>query len=302
MWVQISPFTIIFWNDKLKKSLELNLLSKIEIKNNINNSIKIERIEKIEKKNKEINEDLLKNIKALKEDRIIKNLSSLNDWGLFKINNKNSDLFKNDNKNKTKIIKTDLNLFILRAVIEYLKTNKIDMQRYFLNKKYKNICELFNQIYKINFKKINKIKNKMYFNKQKIIYYLLDLKKLKTKVIVFKDTGCLFFYSNGLLFKKMMLNGKKYKKSDKISFLTIKNSINFLNVLNSCDKLIIEIKGFSNKSVDYSKFIYNNIKKKTNNKELVFIYNYKLSSSRYFKYKKIKAIKRRLKKKFLKLK
>ena len=156
-----------------------------------------------------------------------------------------------------------------------------------------------NKFLKINLNKINMYKSKNYYKIQSIVVIILDLRYLKSKVIIMNKNKCLFSLTNGMMFKKLQLRNKKYKKSEKLTYLIIKTMLLNNKYLNNYKNIIINIKGVK-KNINN---IVANLNKKIglNNKNIIYINNTKFSYNKFFKFKKIKAIKRRLKKKIIKM-
>lgn len=171
---------------------------------------------------------------------------------------------------------------------------------YFYNKNH-NIkwYEIFLNYKKINLNNIKAIHKKTFHKiSSKNIFIVLDSRSLKTKFIAFNRKKCLFSMTNGIIFKKLTLRNKKYKKSEKLSFLNLKNSLVKLSFLKTYGNIFIYVKGVKNNINGFIKYLI----KKINNNNVLIINSYKMSKNKFFGFKKIKSIKRKLKKKFIKLK
>lgn len=276
--------------------VEKKNLYKLFLAKNKHNNIQLKKIRKIEDIKNDIKKKLIDNIIELKQSRNIKNLELINNWDL---SLKKETLIKQ--KITKKLLKIKINNLVGLKIIENLKNNYSQIMLLPIIKKF-NLDDILKKFIYLNTKKLRISMIKNYYKNNKFIYYLIDIRKLKTKIIIFGRNKCYLTLTNGLLFKKMMLNNKKYKKSEKVTFLTIKNSINLIKNLNNCNKYFIQIKGLNNKWLDYVKFIKNNFSKFQKKGNFMFLNSYKISNNYNFKFKKIKAIKRRLKKKFIKLK
>ena len=98
----------------------------------------------------------------------------------------------------------------------------------------------------------------------------------------------------------MGFNNKKYIKSEKLSYLNLKNVLMKLNYMRGYKNIFIQIKGLKNKPNNLIKYLNNKINNFNKNINTIIINSYKISKNKFFGFKKIKAIKRKLKKKNLK--
>lgn len=141
--------------------------------------------------------------------------------------------------------------------------------------------------YYLSLKKVIKKHNLNNFNHS----LLLKLTKKQLFSTIFSKSKINFFCTNGMFLKKLALNKNK-KKDNKVSVLNLKKTAEFIKARNIKTLLI---------NVIYSKtfvFKYLNILKKNINVDnLIYIYTPKTSFSQN-KYKKIKSIKRKLKKRY----
>jgi hypothetical protein len=133
------------------------------------------------------------------------------------------------------------------------------------------------------------------------LFIVIDQRTLRTKIIFFKKNNCLSTITNGLVFKKLQFNNKKYKKSEKISFLAAKMIIFKMQNYIANKIIIIHTKGLKKNNNNLLKY-FNAMITKYNCYKSIYINNYMVGNNKYFKFKRIKAIKRRLKKKIVKLK
>lgn len=97
----------------------------------------------------------------------------------------------------------------------------------------------------------------------------------------------------------MNFKNKKYKKSEKVSNFLIKTIKTKSQIIKKYKKTVLHIKGFKNNMKNLSKNIIKNLNSISNN-SITIINDLKISFNVYFKNKKIKSIKRRLRKKFIK--
>lgn len=157
------------------------------------------------------------------------------------------------------------------------------------------IFNLFNYYLNLNYKKINKLKEKNYYSNSENIILILDIRKNKPKIFVINNNRCFLSITSGLIFKKLNLSKKKIKKSEKMLTLMIRTVFFKIKNLISYKKCLINIKGTKNNLFN----IIININKIFKNK-MSLMYEPRISYGR-FKFKKIKSIKKRLRKKFTRL-
>lgn len=260
---------------------------------------KIKSFEKIKNEYNKNSLDFINNLNSLK-NRINKNdFNSINDWDYYK----KKDLSKNLIKGK-KILKKNYILNFDNYLINDLIINSVFFLKY---KKFNNMFYLNNNLFSkflidiyinINSKKINLYKNENFYKIQSIIVIILDIRKLKSKITVMNKNKCLCCLNNGLMFKKLKLRNKKYKKLEKLTFLIIKDIITRMGGFKSYNNIIINIKGLRKNLND----IISHFKKKLEIKNIIFINNENISKNKKFSFKKIKAIKRKLKKSLIKYK
>lgn len=260
-------------------------MGKFDILLNIKNK-EMERIEEEEK-------EFLNNLEKYKNKIKNRDFLDIKNWDSYK----KKTIFKSEYKKNKKIIepfilKLNQILFLIKN-----KKNGIIQNSFNLKTINYNICE--KKYIKIQLNKLKHINKKNYFSINKVLYILLDIRKLKTKLIIFNKKGCLFYITNGLVFKKLNLKNKKNKKSEKTTNLLLKNVNNKKKFFNNYSKIIFYVKGVKKYINNIIKYVSENILK---NKNFTIIMNQKTSKSKYFNFKKIKAIKRRLKKKIIKLK
>lgn len=155
---------------------------------------------------------------------------------------------------------------------------------------------LFEYYIKLNYSKIKKLKNKDYFCNFDNLIVILDIRKTKPKIFVLNNDKCLFSVTSGLIFKKLNLNNKKIKKSEKMLKLMLKTTVIKLQKISYLKNYLIHIKGTKSNLFN----ILLTINKIFIKKNISLMYSPHISYGK-FKFKKIKAIKKRLRKKFTKL-
>ncbi len=284
----IIHYNLIYWKKIINENLlDTNYLEKKLIKNNANYNINNKNTEKtkfIELDNKL---KFTENLEIIKKKFKLKGEDSIDNW----------DSYKKKYKFTKKLEIKKINKIIFLSTKNIKKV--IENSKYFY--KNVNISSIIEKFKKINEKKLNNIITKNNWFLKKPIFAIIDLRSLKTKIIFFNKLGCISTITNGIVFKKLQFNNKKYKKSEKLSFLSVKiiilNIQNFLNNRN----LIVQIKGLKKINKTLIKY-FNQMVVKNNAIKTFYINNYKIGNNAYFKFKKIKAIKRRLKKKIVKLK
>ena len=143
--------------------------------------------------------------------------------------------------------------------------------------------------------RFNFLTNNKFINVKSYFLIILNIKKKKPFINVIIKDKTLIAVSSGFILKKLNINEKKSKKNLKTLYLILKIMINNLNKrLNKYNKIIFQIKGSKKKLLQIIMFL----KKKIKFSEIIFIYtpNFYQNS---IKFKKIKSIKKRLRKKFL---
>lgn len=291
MWVQVPPFTLIFW-ENISRSF-INNYSKNLIENGFDNDVK-------------------KNFNGrgflyylLEEDEILDNVY-FTDWFEFVKNarkvqaEKEYFFIKNPN-----IVKFNLNILInlKSSLIDFkkslfnLKDKKIFKQLSFIfSSKNKKIFELYNYYMKLNFNKIRKIKEKNYFKSSGYLILILDIRFLKPKIVVINNNKTMFSLTIGSIYKKLGLNKKKLKKTEKMLNLLLRTAALSIKKKVSIKNYILHLKGTRANIFNILVLINRNFK----DKKLSIIYAPHIPFGR-FKFKKIKSIKKRLRKKFTKL-
>lgn len=142
--------------------------------------------------------------------------------------------------------------------------------------------------YYINLKKLLKKNDSNSF--KTILQFKLTKKQLFSTIRY--NTKLVKMYSNGMFLKQLNLTKKSKKKDSKVSIVNLKKTIEILTKMKKTN-LIINIVGSKNFLLKYINFLKNNLK----GNEIVFVFtpviNYSLN-----RFKKIKSIKRKLKKKY----
>lgn len=218
---------------------------------------------------------------------------SINNWDFYKKKVK----FKKNTKKIEKIFFYKFNTTILKSVIK--NGIKLWKNLHYSGEIKFNFSKLINNFLKINIKRVKNYKIS-HFEKNNIVYIILDIRRLKSNIVIFKKSSCLSTITNGIIFKKMQFKNKKYKKSEKLTYLALKTILVKLNFLKNYKNITINIKGIKGNVINIIQFINKNLKNNYN--QITYINSMKIGNNKYFKFKKIKAIKRRLKKKIIKLK
>ena len=182
-------------------------------------------------------------------------------------NNLNVDLF--DDKKITFL----LNEFISLKILTSLETvNKIKpILNYYLNLK-----KLLKKNDSNNFKTILQLK--------------LTKKQLFSSIRY--NTKLIKMYSNGMFLKQLNLTKKSKKKDNKVSIVNLKKTIEVFIKMKKTN-LVVNMVGSKTFLLKYIKFLKNNLK----NNEIIFVFTPIINYS-FNKFKKIKSIKRKLKKKY----
>lgn len=203
---------------------------------------------------------------------------------------KNPKLINNNKK---------LLLFLKNCVINYklyLNRNKLikNLKGKFFKKNI-NLFNVFNRYLDINFQKLIKIKNKNYYTNSDKIVIMLDNRHQKIRIFLTLKGKCKFSVTAGIIYKKLAMKQKKNKKAEKLINLMLKIiSLKLKNHLTK-NKCILHIKGTRSNMFNLLVLIKKNFK----SNKFFFIYSPHIEYGK-FKFKKVKSIKRRLKKKFSK--
>lgn len=273
---------------------------------------KIKKIENIVILKNEEKEKINDNIKAFKNKIKQNDIDEIDNWDNYKKGNKknhqklsiniiNKPRYKNlkrdfivkyKKKLTINLIKNIKNQWIgIKKNYNIILKNKIEIKN--------NFMFLLNMYKAINYKKIDLIKKKKYFKLNKIVVIILDLKSLKSKIIVMDNNKTIFYISNGVIFKKLQLKNKKYKKSEKLTYLIIKSMVVSLNFFKKYNNMIINIKGVKNNINNYITYINKNLKNFQGN--YIYLNSNKISRNKFFKIKKLKAIKKKTEEKNYKI-
>lgn len=251
--------------------------------------------------------NLIEELEILEKKNRPENSLDDGDWSSYKKNKKNI-IFGDINKKKLKRI---LNVFLINSskklllklkknsfFIKMIENDLIDLFYRFctLKNKIKNsfLLKYYNNL---NLKKLKKIKSDLYyknFNKKLIV--IIDIRRIKPRIVVLNNNKCILTLTSGIIFKKMQMKEKSIKKTQKMFNIMMKLVSTNLKKKINCNNFIIHIRGTKSKLINTIIFIKNSFK----NDNLFFLYSphieYKL------KFKKIKSIKRRLKKKIIRFK
>lgn len=181
--------------------------------------------------------------------------------------------------------------FIKKILFEF---NQINFYKDLITlTEFKNLYNLFLKYLNFyNFDKNNLQKLELN-NFKKYYIFMLNIKNKKPfiNITIFDKTA--LAVSSGFVLKKLKVNDKKSKKHIKTLYLILKLVLNDLNKkLKKYKKIILQIRGTRKKLFSIIGFL----KKKIKFNEIIFIYvpNFYQKS---IKFKKIKAIKKKLKKK-----
>lgn len=184
--------------------------------------------------------------------------------------------------------------FIKKILFEF---NQINFYKDLITlTEFKNLYNLFLKYLNFyNFDKNNLQKLELN-NFKKYYIFMLNIKNKKPfiNITIFDKTA--LAVSSGFVLKKLKVNDKKSKKHIKTLYLILKLVLNDLNKkLKKYKKIILQIRGTRKKLFSIIGFL----KKKIKFNEIIFIYvpNFYQKS---IKFKKIKAIKKKLKKKNIK--
>lgn len=226
-----------------------------------------------------------------------------NDWFEFVKNLRKSQLSKNLNKfaatnligNKLKLLKSMNNI---KFKFTELFLNLSEMLKFsnLFNLKNK---KLFNHIYyynKINYNKLKIIKNKNYYSNYNKIILILDTRPIKPKIFLIFKNKCILTLTSGIIYKKLNMKKKKTKKSEKMLNLMLKSVYIKIQQTVLCKNIIIHLKGTKSNIFNVLVSVSNNFK----DKNIFMMYSPKIGFNKY-KFKKLKSIKRRLRKRFSKL-
>jgi hypothetical protein len=207
------------------------------------------------------------------------------------------------NKNKKLLINKNIDYYISKNLIinrfkkinfflkNYLFINKLIKElRLYTNYKRYNIINLYANYY------ILKTHNLVKFNYKKFVIIIINILKKKIFITLIKNNKLILNLSPGIITKKLEINNKNAKKNLKIINLMIKTIINNFKKLYKSEYYFIQIKGAKNNIYT----ILNLLKIRVNLKKTYFIFSPFINYNNY-KFKKIRSIKRKLRKKFIKL-
>jgi len=151
-----------------------------------------------------------------------------------------------------------------------------------------NFIILLNNYIKWNLNDVTKINNKKIQNN--CIFLIKFKKQLLSSIML--NGKLKKFLTNGVFIKKLDLK-KSQKKDDKIVLINLNDCILFIKKNFFKSNIVVNIKNTNNKFIK----VINFIKKNFNTLKYLLIYTPKIPYSN-FKYKKVKSIKRKLKKKY----
>jgi hypothetical protein len=206
-----------------------------------------------------------------------------------KYSNLDMDLLKKNSsllKNKLKMLKNDLFIFAF-----FLKDCFI-LKTPFKNKLIQ-LVTYYKFFYFNKISRINKKKNNLYSN-----YSILIINTItkKPKINLINQDKLILNLTPGIIKKKLEIKEKNVKKSYKMLKMMMKISAFNIKKIFELKNFIIQLKGSKSKIPQ----ILTLLKRYLSPKKKIFIYTPNIINNK-LKFKKIKAIKRRLKKKFIKM-
>jgi hypothetical protein len=122
--------------------------------------------------------------------------------------------------------------------------------------------------------------------------FILKITKKQSFIIILKNNKIIFSRTNGFFLKKLNIKKKSQKKDNKLSILNLKNGLSFCNT-NNINKIIFNMVGLKKNSNKLVYFLKNFFK----NKMFIYINSLKVNFFKN-KFKKVKSIKRKLRKKY----
>lgn len=165
-----------------------------------------------------------------------------------------------------------------------------------INKKSSRILNSLNYYYKFNYSKLKRIKEGNYYVNSENIVVIIDIRPSKPIISTISKNKCLFNITSGIIYKKLSMKQKKTKKTEKMFNLMLKAT--FLNLQRrvSFKKCVVHLKGTRSNLFNVLVLINKNFK----TKEIYMLYSPHIGYNR-FKFRKIKSIKKRLRKRFSRL-
>lgn len=165
-----------------------------------------------------------------------------------------------------------------------------------LNKNSSRLVNSLEYYFKVNYLKLKKIKNNDYYLHSENMIIIVDIRPSKPRIFVINKNKCFLSLTSGIIYKKLAMKQKKTKKTEKMLNLMLKSVFLNLQRRSFFKKCIIHLKGTRSNLFNVLVLINNNFK----SKKLFLIYSPHIGFNK-FKFKKIKSIKRRLRKRFSKL-
>lgn len=167
------------------------------------------------------------------------------------------------------------------------------------NKLEKTKSQLINYYCSLNLKKFiylikNGNKKNEHFMYSNYIIIIIDVRKQKPIITVINNNKTFLCLTAGIVFKKMKMKEKKNKKSEKMIVTMMKLVFNEITQKINNNNLLINIKGLTS-NVDV---LYSTIESYSSSFKFLFLNSFHKRRNK-LKFKKIKAIKRRLRKKFI---
>ena len=200
----------------------------------------------------------------------------------------------NSSKMCIKNIKNKTNKFEKKVKILFKKLNENKpygaIEKFLKN--YKNKINL-NRV-ELNYTHVLTYKNlKKTSSNTTVLYFLILVKKKQTFINLFLGGKKILHNTNGIFLKKNGIIEKSRKKDLKTSLLNLNISINFLKNLNLKNKILINIKKIKPFLTKINKIIKNELF----NKNITYVLTPEISFNKN-KFKKVKSIKRRIRKKY----
>jgi hypothetical protein len=201
------------------------------------------------------------------------------------------ELIKKNNiiiKDKLRILKKDILGFY------YFLISSNTLKKILKNKN--KLIHIVNYYKYFYFYKINFFNKKKYTNYSNYSILIINTTKKKPIINLINKNKLILNLTSGIIKKKLEIKEKNVKKSYKMLKMMIKILAFNIRKIFELKNFIIQLKGSKSKIPQ----ILTLLKRYLNPKNKVFIFTPKIINNK-IKFKKIKAIKRRLKKKFIKM-
>lgn len=204
----------------------------------------------------------------------------------------NAKLFKNNFRllRFFRVSLKEFNNFLKYVILKNFKNS------YNLSPGSSKILELVEYYQSINFTKFKKLKNNEYYQNSGNMLMMVDMRKSKPRIFLISKDKCILSLTSGIVYKKLELKQKKIKKTEKMLNLMLKAVSSSINKWGVLKNFLIHLKGTRSNIFNVLVLIEKNFK----NKNISLLYSPHISFGN-FKFKKVKSIKRRLRKKFSRL-